>query len=453
VALKNKPSPPRSNSVKDIAQQWLKLLKSIETELEDTGFSNVLWVDQIDGNDTTAERGSLVFKYATIQAALDNAQAGDVVWVSPGTYTEALTWPVDVDNVRLRGSGSLATIITTAAASPTITVAPTDIGVGSFAITDLAIANTNATQPCLSIDGTNDLNLGDNGRIQIDNVSLSNVHTVALAVSIVGSMDMNQIWRGNAGSFVFNQTGNIFINSATIDDVVTDNDPTGVEPNAGYGSVILNSTIAGDVTVSNIAQFVGTDDVQINDLTADLVDTAGGEFGSINFSGRITGDIAVTFDAVTATRLFLILDYARISGSFTFADAGGAGLFLGLCRAKHATFFNTDAGSIVAGSQSQVDLRMALFDQDSLDSVGATAGEIDRTHWVQTETAVTTGDDPITWSNAGGAIPYPTGVAPSFVGTEVPVKATGPVQVTAKTAAGCTLQTTVQGDVVLNALR
>jgi hypothetical protein len=55
---------------------------------------NVCVVDQVNGNNATAVRGGLPF--LTITAALAAAVAGDVVWVLPGTYTEAIVIPASV---------------------------------------------------------------------------------------------------------------------------------------------------------------------------------------------------------------------------------------------------------------------------------------------------------------------------------------------------------------------
>ncbi len=48
----------------------------------------LLWVDQINGNDTTAVRGDLRFPYLTLTAAKTASVFGDTVVVLPGTYDE-----------------------------------------------------------------------------------------------------------------------------------------------------------------------------------------------------------------------------------------------------------------------------------------------------------------------------------------------------------------------------
>lgn len=64
-----------------------------------TQFGNVARVDAVYGNDTTGVLNGLPF--LTINAALAAAQAGDVVWIFPGTYTESFTIPNDVSVIGL----------------------------------------------------------------------------------------------------------------------------------------------------------------------------------------------------------------------------------------------------------------------------------------------------------------------------------------------------------------
>lgn len=60
---------------------------SLETvQLVKTG--NLLWVDAVNGNDGTAQRGRMQLPYLTLSAAKTAAQSGDTVVVLPGTYNE-----------------------------------------------------------------------------------------------------------------------------------------------------------------------------------------------------------------------------------------------------------------------------------------------------------------------------------------------------------------------------
>src|SRR5512138_405692 len=57
-----------------------------QTLLNRTG--NLVWVDQVNGNDGTGTRGMMSKPFLTLNGAKAAAQAGDTVVVLPGTYNE-----------------------------------------------------------------------------------------------------------------------------------------------------------------------------------------------------------------------------------------------------------------------------------------------------------------------------------------------------------------------------
>lgn len=69
---------------------------------------NVLVVDQIYGNDSNASNDPYNKPFLTIQAALNKANAGQCVFVQPGTYNETITIP---DNVSLQGISAQSVVI------------------------------------------------------------------------------------------------------------------------------------------------------------------------------------------------------------------------------------------------------------------------------------------------------------------------------------------------------
>ena len=72
------------------------------------GLGNVLLVDQVNGNDSTAEAGGL--PYQTVGTAVSEASSGQLVWVMPGTYnlTAGLTL---ANGVSIRGVSLQTTTI------------------------------------------------------------------------------------------------------------------------------------------------------------------------------------------------------------------------------------------------------------------------------------------------------------------------------------------------------
>jgi hypothetical protein len=79
---------------------------------------NVLRVDAVYGNDSTASRGGP--PYLTVNAAVAAALTGDTIWVHPGTYT--LSSPITLpDGICLRGQNTQTTTIQyTATANATL---------------------------------------------------------------------------------------------------------------------------------------------------------------------------------------------------------------------------------------------------------------------------------------------------------------------------------------------
>lgn len=75
--------------------------------LQRTG--NTLWVDAVNGDDSTAASGDPLQQYATITAAIADAVSGDVIEVRPGSYDESSL--VIPDDVSLVGVDRLRCII------------------------------------------------------------------------------------------------------------------------------------------------------------------------------------------------------------------------------------------------------------------------------------------------------------------------------------------------------
>jgi len=122
-------------------------------------WANFVFVGK-DGNDGTGVRNSLTNKFLTVQAALNAALAGDVVFVGPGVYTENITWP-SVDNITLTSKWG-ATIVGADGSVPVIEYSGTHNLQGMY-ITDIQIEQVDPVEGspayAIKVDGSNVPNL------------------------------------------------------------------------------------------------------------------------------------------------------------------------------------------------------------------------------------------------------------------------------------------------------
>ncbi len=112
--------------------EWVDPAASSGLTFIDTG--NTLWVDAVNGNDSTAVSGRQDLQWLTIGAALVAASAGDTVLVRPGTYAESPgTVPAGVS--LLSSGGPLVTLITGAAATGIRITVAAEASIEGFGVT------------------------------------------------------------------------------------------------------------------------------------------------------------------------------------------------------------------------------------------------------------------------------------------------------------------------------
>jgi hypothetical protein len=117
-------------------------------------FTNQLYVDK-SGNDSTAVRGSILFKYLTIPAAMSNAISGDAVNVGAGPFTNNV---IMSNGVTLRGIDWDRTIIYGTNSLVGITGGGCVVALASnCVVSDLAIValHTNNTAAPIGVDASN----------------------------------------------------------------------------------------------------------------------------------------------------------------------------------------------------------------------------------------------------------------------------------------------------------
>ena len=101
---------------------------------------NLLWVDQVNGNDALAKRGRLTVPFKTLLAAKGAAISGDTVVVMPGTYDEnnlaknGVNWHLDWGASKFLSKQVLIGVLATS----TIRSPPTAASRRSWAISNRA---------------------------------------------------------------------------------------------------------------------------------------------------------------------------------------------------------------------------------------------------------------------------------------------------------------------------
>ena len=167
-----------------------RLRQAISSAVTGASIQNVLFVAK-DGQDSTAQPGSLIHKYSTVQAAVTAAAAlpYGVVLVGPGVYTESVTIPDGSQNMAIVGMDQFSSIIQAPASQPAILLAPTAT-VGLLSIFNLSLFGSISSggASVLQIDGTGVAGgeIFTGGRCSLRNILVNNSGTNA-AVSITSA--------------------------------------------------------------------------------------------------------------------------------------------------------------------------------------------------------------------------------------------------------------------------
>lgn len=417
--------PPKSFTPEQ-AQQWFKLQRMLLDNLTNTGFSNILFVDQVDGNDASAQRGSLTFKFATIQAALDAAQVGDLIWVSPGMYNEDLTWP-DTNNVTLMGSDQYSTAIRAATpAVDTLTIRPT-MSVQLASVRDLLLLPNGGNS--LVVDGSADTDMFD--PIRIDNVSsLGDV-----SLSVVNNFRITNLVMGDADIRFMNCGGGVVLDSDFDLFAVTYQLAPPVAPDSGVVAIAVSTSLCNVLNCQGIPYVVFGKDTQAIYVTASILDNAT-RSGFVQVNGKIPGfDIAgivrsidITFNLENGDGEVCRFDFAEIGGRVTIGSDGSTDR--GRANIRNAMLYDQD-GPHTVGALTDLDLRESAFSQESL--IVAASGTVDRTRWIQTILAGNS-NTPVAWANASNPVPYPAGRIPDHVTHECALVAEMPIAISDKSA-------------------
>jgi len=360
-------------------------------------WDNLLLVDK-GGNDATALRNSLTQKFLTIQAALDAAQAGDVVWVGPGTFAEDLTWP-EIDNVTLVGYG-VATLITPAWTGITIVAATTEIQGATIENLAIIAPGECITCQCPLFPASFDT------RLNLRNLFLQAFgEDAAVNCYAMNFVEMQDVVM--EGAAMYQNVARVRAQDCTASYWVTEYE--GVQPTPTQGRLehfIANCAMRFNVVVGGQAQVFFDRDCRTGNVIGSLSEQ-GGNFGVAKFQGSVTGNVQIGFNFTEAIEHPAVnFDYAQVMGELDVSSTGGTERCQ--ARARQAVFYTVEDQVIRAGTFTDLDLQGSLFRQDSLVVSVEGDGRIDRSVWKQFVPSLTAMPHTLIFADSSGnPIPYP----------------------------------------------
>ncbi len=428
MGLNRRVDPPRTFTPEQ-AQQWIKLQEAIEAELAGAGLSKTLFVD-INGDNGSAERGSLVFKYLTVQAALDAAQPGDVIQVGPGTFTENLTWP-ETQSVSLVGSGKGTTVLA-AASGDVITVAPTVGVLNGASIRGLTIQANDVGGYGVDASGAAQPGSFTSG-LEIIDCAISNISGTGgvrcVSVNLVDLQDIDM----STDQAILEEVGGGRVIHCDFSLLSVDYDPADTDPSGGRNQLTVEASDFLFV-MANLAWVDLDRDCSITDPTVDLIDDAT-RFGRLRFAGRIAGDCNFSFNFSNGSaHPAYDFDYSTLgAGEINFTDAGGPSTVRCLVTARFAMWGEATVFSIPG--LCDIDIRNGTYPQDI--AVAGGDGTIDRSFWFIDE-AQGGGAASHAISAAEFGPPLPSGTTDYTVAVAEAVLGDQPVEVTSASKAAQT---------------
>ncbi len=232
--------------------------------------------------------------FDTIQAAIDAAADGDVVFVEPGTYVENLTLKAGVD---VRGREAARTLLQAAETGQPAVLASgvDDVVFGNFTVLDPAVGvdvldSTGLQIVNTIIDAATTVGLRVDDLSQVD--SLNNVffgNTVAVNRATVDAQLTNTVFAGNATTITSPLAFPINPNDSDANcgffentDLSNGGVDTGLGDSLVVGDPLFVDTVAGDFHLREGSPFIdtglGTD--AVDNTTADI-GAYGGQFADV----------------------------------------------------------------------------------------------------------------------------------------------------------------------------
>lgn len=318
-----------------------------------------LFVDAVNGNDTSGTRGRADLPYLTIGAAVAAASSGDVVQVGPGTFAEAVTLP-DLAVFTLRGAGTHTTVLAppfegialrrqSAAALTALTIEQLRVVVDG-ATEALFINGENVATPGYAIGATDRGIILRDLVLEADPVDLNNV----MWLKCIGHIRLQNV-RTTGGSTTIYEVGDAVLRNFDTDGAalecnfrVAQTLPDGFT----YGTTKLYSAKLGATTVAGY-NFVTIDSSSRGEALAYTPDDGGVlELGSCRF-----GALTVTYTdggAVESYGAWFEGNSSIAAGEHNFYGGGVVGSFTTTGTGETHGYNFMVTGSIVAGVSHHV---------------------------------------------------------------------------------------------------
>lgn len=395
---------------------WFRLQNKLVAALGDAGFDHVYYVDANDGNNTTAQRGSLSLKWLTIQAAVNQAETDGfddaIVFIGPGTYAEQVTVP-EVAGLALIGASPEETIIAAPAGLRCITCALTDDTMQNLVIRDLRVDGA-AGVAAIVVDGVLAANQTFlTGKLLLDNVLVGGENDAAgegIVIDTINVLEMNRV--ASPGPFVTRpnmyllNVGPALIDQSLFNDVQDGYDAANPQPAFGRNVHKYRGCSFETFDPSGVVSVELDAECEIRtDLDGHLDDSGVGLLtGLFVCRGRIAqaAGFEVDLTNVGEARLCVDISDAVVEGGFNIQETSSQSDCI--MYAKNTVFLDVAQGAIVFGNGMRVHMWGASFDQDAIDATACTG--VNRTHHVANRQTLAAGNNTIDIENANGTFPF-----------------------------------------------
>lgn len=264
-----------------------------DNSLQAVPFGNTCFVDAVNGNNATAQRGNLAKPFLTIQAALNDALPGDLISIGAGVFNENVVVP-EKDRLTIRGASVTGTVISAANDSPALSLTVTT-PLTQITFQNLTVRKTAGLGPVMRIDGTGFAT--PNTALPAGAIfALCNIVGVAgqsaLEATCIGGLFSVFSFLNGATSFLREVTTAFFFNGIA-DSMVARYQESQPTPGFGRGAINLGNLFVGVLTVQEQEEVYIDSASRIGQLTSAL--RVGATLGpNVQVRGEVQNTVALS---------------------------------------------------------------------------------------------------------------------------------------------------------------